>query len=157
MLVETGQNHPSLYPILIFRPTSPFVCKPKLSDWREAFIIVMGGMEGVCVDPGEREPSWKPGGPARREGEKAGSWPQTVEEDRRSGMAQDTGDGLVTSPRDVYAQSECYVHCKIISILSTITRIVFYCIICFRKINHLVANTIYIHPLMYGKLCRAQS
>ncbi len=57
---------------------------------------------------GKREPSWKPGGPARQEGEKAGSWPQTVEEDRCSGMAQNTGDGLATSPRDVYAQSESY-------------------------------------------------
>ncbi len=28
--------------------------------------------------------------------------------------------------------------------------------ICFSKINHLVPNTICIHPLMYGKLCRAQ-
>jgi hypothetical protein len=32
---------------------------------------------------------------------------------------------------------------------------VFHCIICFRKINHLVPITICIHPLMYGKLCRA--
>ncbi len=57
---------------------------------------------------GKREPSWKAGGPARQEGERVGSWPQTVEEDRRSGMAQNTGDELATSPRDVYAQSECY-------------------------------------------------
>jgi hypothetical protein len=48
------------------------------------------------------------------------------------------------------------VQCVIISTLSTITGIVSYCIICFRKINHLVANTICIRPLMYGKLCRAQ-
>jgi hypothetical protein len=48
------------------------------------------------------------------------------------------------------------VHCVIVFTLTTITGIVFYCIICFRKINHLVANTICIHPLMYGKLCRAQ-
>ncbi len=38
----------------------------------------------------------------------------------------------------------------------TITGIMFYYIICFRKINHLVLITICIHPLMYGKLCRAQ-
>jgi hypothetical protein len=31
-----------------------------------------------------------------------------------------------------------------------------FCIICFRKINHLVPITICIHPLMYRKLCRAQ-
>jgi hypothetical protein len=56
---------------------------------------------------GKREPSWKPGGPARQEGEKVGSWPQTVEEYRCSGMPQNTGDGLTTSPRDGYTQSYC--------------------------------------------------
>ncbi len=54
---------------------------------------------------------YKTGGPARQEGEKAGSWLPTVEEDRRSKMAKITGDGLATSSRDVYAQSECCVHC----------------------------------------------
>ncbi len=57
---------------------------------------------------GKRKPSWKPGGPARKEREKTGSWLQTVEEDRRSEMAKDTGDELATSLGDVYAQSECY-------------------------------------------------
>ncbi len=56
----------------------------------------------------KREPSWKPGGPARQEGEKAGSWLQTVEGKRHSKMAKDAGDGLTTPSRDVYAQSECY-------------------------------------------------
>ncbi len=60
---------------------------------------------------GKWEPSWKPGDPTRQEGEKAGSWRQTVEEDRRSGMPQNAGDGLVTAPSDVYAQSEC--HCAL--------------------------------------------
>ncbi len=60
---------------------------------------------------GKWEPSWKPGDPARQEGEKAGSWHQTVEEDRHSGMPQNTGDGLATTPSDVYAQSEC--HCAL--------------------------------------------
>jgi hypothetical protein len=60
------------------------------------------------VDPGEKEAILEAGGPARQEREKAGSWLQTVEEDRRSGMAKDAGDGLVTSSRGVYAQSECY-------------------------------------------------
>jgi hypothetical protein len=54
---------------------------------------------------GKTEPSWKPGG---QEGEKAGSWLQTVEEKRHSKMASEAGDGLATSSRDVYAQSECY-------------------------------------------------
>jgi hypothetical protein len=58
-----------------------------------------------CV--GKREPAWKPGGPARQEREKAGSWLQTVEEDRRSKMAKEAGDRLATSSRDVHAQSEC--------------------------------------------------
>ncbi len=42
---------------------------------------------------GEREPSGKPGGPARQEGEKAGSWLQTVEEKRhrRWPATQETG------------------------------------------------------------------
>ncbi len=57
---------------------------------------------------GKREPSWKPGGPARQEGEMAGSWLRTVEEKRHSKMAKDVGDGLATPSRDDYAQSECY-------------------------------------------------
>jgi hypothetical protein len=60
------------------------------------------------VDPGEKKPSWKPGGPVGQEGEKASSWLQTVEEDRCSRMAKDAGDGLATPSRNVYAQSECY-------------------------------------------------
>ncbi len=56
---------------------------------------------------GKRKPSWKPGDPARQEREKAGSWLQTVEEDRHTEMAMGTGDGLATSSRDVDAQSEC--------------------------------------------------
>ncbi len=46
--------------------------------------------------------------PARQEGEKAGSWLQTVEEKGHSDMAIDAGDGLATLSRDVYAQRECY-------------------------------------------------
>ncbi len=53
---------------------------------------------------GKRKPSWKPKGPARQGREKSGSLLQTVEEDRRSGMAKDAGDRLVTSSRDVYAE-----------------------------------------------------
>jgi hypothetical protein len=47
------------------------------------------------------------------------------------------------------------VHRVVITTPTTITGIVFYCIICFRKINHLVEKTICIHPLVYGKLCWA--
>jgi hypothetical protein len=55
----------------------------------------------------KRGPSWKPGGPACQEGEKAGSWLRTVEK-RHSKMAKGAGDGLATPSRDVFAQSECY-------------------------------------------------
>jgi hypothetical protein len=56
------------------------------------------------VDPGEKGAILEAGGgPARQEREKVGSWLQTVEEDRRSVMAKDAGDTLVTSSRDVYA------------------------------------------------------
>jgi hypothetical protein len=69
---------------------------------------VTDSREGVCVDPGEKGAILEIGGPPRQEREKAGSWLQTVEEDTRSEMAKDAGDGLATSSRDVYAQSECY-------------------------------------------------
>ncbi len=63
---------------------------------------------------GKGVPSWKPEDPACQEGERAGSWHQTMEEDRHSGMRQDSGGGLVTTPSHVYAQSECRVHCIMI-------------------------------------------
>jgi hypothetical protein len=71
-------------------------------------VSVMDSAEGVCVDPGAVGAILETGGPARQAGEKAGSWHQTVEEGRRSGMPQNTGDGVVTTPSDVYAQSECH-------------------------------------------------
>jgi hypothetical protein len=67
----------------------------------------MDGVEGVCVDPGEIGAILGARGPGPPGGEKAGSWHLTVEEDRHSGMRQDSGGVLVTS--HVYAQSEC--HC----------------------------------------------
>ncbi len=66
----------------------------------------------MCVDPGEKEAILEAGGPGLCQGrEKAGSWLQTVEEDRRSGTAKDAGDRLATPSRDVFAQSEFIVHC----------------------------------------------
>jgi hypothetical protein len=69
---------------------------------------------------GKGKQSWKPGeseGLAPREGEKAGSWHQTVEEDRHYRMPQNTGDRLATTPSHVYAQSKChcalYINCLI--------------------------------------------
>jgi hypothetical protein len=66
------------------------------------------------VDPGEREAILKPGesgDPAHQEGEKVGSWHQTVEEGRHHGMPQNIGDGLATTPSHVYAQS--MYHCAL--------------------------------------------
>jgi hypothetical protein len=71
-------------------------------------ITVTDSGEGVCVDPGEKGAMLEAGGPGRQEGEKAGSWLQTVEEKRHSEMAKDAEDKLTTPSRDVYAQSECY-------------------------------------------------
>jgi hypothetical protein len=70
-------------------------------------------------------------------------------------MAKGVGDGLATSSRDVDAQSECCVHyVAVIQYDHNKNRISLY--YCFRKINHLIPIAICIHPLMYGKLCRAQ-
>jgi hypothetical protein len=43
-----------------------------------------------------------------REGEGGSSWFQTVAEERPSSMTTETGDGLATTSRDGYAQSEYY-------------------------------------------------
>jgi hypothetical protein len=80
---------------------------------------------------GKGKPSWKPGETgdlARQEGEKAGSWHKTVEEDRHHEMPQNREDGLATTPNHFYAQS--MYHCALcINITSTtITGIVFYCL-----------------------------
>ncbi len=98
---------------------------------------------GMCGPRREGEPSWKPGksgDPVRQEGEKAGSWHQTVEEDRHHGMPQDMGDGLVTTPSHIYTQSTYHFACMLINAATTITGIIFYCIICFWKINHFVVK-----------------
>jgi hypothetical protein len=50
-------------------------------------------------------------GPGRQEGERAGSWHQTVEEDRHYKMPQKSGDGLATTPSHVYTQST--YHCAL--------------------------------------------
>jgi hypothetical protein len=68
----------------------------------------MDRKEEVFVDPGEKGAILEAGGPARHEGEKAGSWLQTAEGKRHSKVAKGAGDGLATSSSDGYAQSECY-------------------------------------------------
>jgi hypothetical protein len=63
---------------------------------------------------GKRGQSWKSGetgDPARQEGERAGSWHRTVEEDRHCKIPKSTGHGLVTTPSHVYAQS--IYHCML--------------------------------------------
>jgi hypothetical protein len=82
------------------------------------------------VDPGEMGAILETGGvegPGRQAGERTDSW--TVEEDRRYKISVSTGDGLVTTPSHVYAQSmyHMYIVCQFIA-LTTITGTVFYCI-----------------------------
>ncbi len=60
------------------------------------------------MDPGEEGAKLEAGGPGPPGGEKVGSWLQTAEGKRHSKMAKNVGDGLTTSSRDGYAQSECY-------------------------------------------------
>jgi hypothetical protein len=75
---------------------------------------VTDGVEETCVDPGERGAILEAGGvrgPGQPGGEKAGSWHQTVEEDRHHRMPQNMGDGLATTPSYVYAQS--MYHCAL--------------------------------------------
>ncbi len=43
------------------------------------------------MDPGEKGAIMEAGGPARQEGEKAGSWLQTAEKKRHSKMAKEAG------------------------------------------------------------------
>ncbi len=57
---------------------------------------------------GKGKPLWGHGGPALQKGERGSSWLQTVEEEGHSSMTTETEDGLATTSRDGYAQSECY-------------------------------------------------
>jgi hypothetical protein len=66
------------------------------------------------VDLGEREAILGTGGPALQRRERGSSWFLTVEEKGRSNMATETGDGLATTSRDGYTQSELFVHCTAI-------------------------------------------
>jgi hypothetical protein len=70
--------------------------------------------ERVCVDPEKRKTILGTGGPALQKRGGGSSWFQTVGEERRSRMATETEDGLATTSRDGYAQSECFVHCTAI-------------------------------------------
>jgi hypothetical protein len=71
---------------------------------RTLICIVMDSMEGVCVDPGEKEAILEARGPGPPGGEKSGQL--ASDSGGHSEMAKDTGDGLATSSRDVYAQGE---------------------------------------------------
>jgi hypothetical protein len=55
-------------------------------------------------------------------------------------MRKNTGDRLVTTPSHVYAQSSYHCMCVLVTISTTITGIVFHCIVCFRRINYLVVK-----------------
>jgi hypothetical protein len=92
---------------------------------------------------GKWGPSWKPGEMgdlARQEGERTDSWHQTVEEGRHCKMfrAQETGS---SQNQATFMHRVCtIICCALVTISTTITGIVFYCIICFRRINHLVVK-----------------
>ncbi len=58
-------------------------------------------------DPWKRDAILGTGGPAPQERERGNSWSWTVGEERRGSMTTETGDGLATTSRDGYAQSEC--------------------------------------------------
>jgi hypothetical protein len=55
-------------------------------------------------------------------------------------MLQNVGDGLATTSSQVYTQSTYHCALCINTILIIITRIMFYCNYCFRRINHLVVK-----------------
>jgi hypothetical protein len=69
--------------------------------------FVTDGREGVCADPGRRDATLGAGGPGPQEEAKSSSWFWTVEEERHSSMTRNKGDGLATTSRGSYAQSEC--------------------------------------------------
>ncbi len=74
---------------------------------------VTDGREGVCMDPGEKDAilgTGRPTPPGKGEGQQL--VPDSGEE-RRSSMTTETGDGLATTSRNGYEQSEC--HCALYS------------------------------------------
>ncbi len=64
---------------------------------------------------GKREPSWKPGSPARQEGEKAGSWLQTVEEKRRRRWLKTQETGSPHLQETVMHRMSAVVHCIVVT------------------------------------------
>ncbi len=89
---------------------------------------------------GKWEPSWKPGDPARQEGERR---EVGIRQWRRIDVLgclkiQETGSSQHQAT--FMHRVSVIVHCVIITTQTTITGIVFYCIFCFRKINHLVVK-----------------
>ncbi len=108
------------------------------------------------MDPKEIGAILEAGGPSPPEGGKGRQWHRTVEEDRHHGMPQNTGEGSSQHQATFMHRVSVIVHCVVITTPTTITGIVFYCIFCYRKINHLGVKNHLLHPLVYGKLCRAQ-
>jgi hypothetical protein len=102
-------------------------------------VIVTDGEEGACVDPGEKGATLEVVGPGLPGGGKG--W-QLEEQGTGSPHLQETAMHRVSA----------IVHCVAVTQYNYNRKRV-YCIICFRKINHLVPITICIHPLMYRKLC----
>jgi hypothetical protein len=122
---------------------------------------VMDGAEEVCVDPGEREAILKAGevgGPCLLGGGKGRA--VGIRQWRRidiTGHLRTQETGSPQHQATFMHRVSVIVHYISIASSTTITGIVFYCIICFRKINHLVVKNHLNHPLVYSKLCRAQN
>jgi hypothetical protein len=55
-------------------------------------------------------------------------------------MLQDVGDGLATTSNHFMHRVGVIVHCALSTMLIIITRIMFYCDYCFRRINHLAVK-----------------
>ncbi len=107
---------------------------------------------------GKREPSWDPGGPACREGEKDGSWLQTVEEERHRDIAtwpqmQET-DSPQLQETFMHNVSAIVLFTAVIQYNHNGNRVSLYYL--FQEYKSFVTYTICIHPLMYRKLCPAQ-
>ncbi len=80
------------------------------------------------------------GGLARQKGKRAGSWHQTVEGDRREKDATKRRRRARHNIKPSLCTEYVSMCIALVTMMIIITRIVFYCSYCFRKINHLVVK-----------------
>jgi hypothetical protein len=95
---------------------------------------------GVCGPWGNRSHLGSRGTRPARRGEKAGSWHRTVEGVDITRCLKIWETGSSQHQATFMHRVSVIVHCVIITTPTTITGIVLYCIVCFRKINHLVVK-----------------